>query len=101
MDEFVRRIVESLTTDSRRLCVVRNPDGFLLGIDTQQRVLTASGLLLLPVNSGIELRVRYELEDKHSDQKVCYIMDQIDEILPDIKSGSSDISSDVTIMQGI
>ena len=86
MDEFVHRIVESLTTDGRRLSVVRNPDGFLLGVDTQQKVLTTSGLLLLPVNSGIELRVRYELEDKHSDQKVCYIMDHIDDILPDIKS---------------
>ena len=86
MDEFVRRIVESLTTDGRRLSVVRNPDGFLLGVDTQQKVLSASGLLLLPVNSGIELRVRYELEDKHSEQKVCYIMDHIDEKLPDIKS---------------
>ena len=43
MDEFVRRIVESLTTDGRRLSVVRNPDGFLLGVDTQQKVLTASG----------------------------------------------------------
>ena len=69
MDEFVHRIVESLTTDGKRLSVVRNPDGFLLGVDTQQKVLTTSGLLLLPVNSGIELRVRYELEDKHSDKR--------------------------------
>ena len=43
-------------------------------------------MLLLPVNSGIELRVRYELEDKYSNQKVCYIVNHIDEILPDIKS---------------
>ena len=86
MDEFIRKIVESLTTDEKRLSVVRNPDGFLLGVTTQQKILASSGLLLLPVNSGIELRVRYELEDKYSNQKVCYIINHIDEILPDIKS---------------
>ena len=58
MDEFVRRIVESLTTDGRRLSVVRNPDGFLLGIDTQQKVLTTSGLLLLPVNNLLTLKTQ-------------------------------------------
>ena len=86
MDEFIRKIVETLTTDEKRLSVVRNPDGFLLGVTTQQKILASSGLLLLPVNSGIELRVRYELEDKYSNQKVCYIINHIDEILPDIKS---------------
>lgn len=85
MDEFVRRIVESLTTEGRRLSVVKNPDSFLLEANTQQRVLSESGLLLLPVESGIDLRVRYELIDKHSQKHVCYIMDNIDEILPDIK----------------
>ena len=61
MDDFVRKIVESLTVDGKRLSVVKNPDGFLCGADTQQKVLTESGLLLLPITSGLELRVRYEL----------------------------------------
>lgn len=86
MDEFVRRIVESLTVDGKRLSAVKNPDGFLRGADTQQKVLAESGLLLLPLTSGLELRVRYELEDRYSENHVCYIMDNIDEILPDIKS---------------
>lgn len=86
MDEFVRRIVEGLTLNGKRLSVVKNPDGFLKGADTQQKVLTESGLLLLPITSGLELRIRYELEDRCSENRVCYIMDNINEILPDIKS---------------
>lgn len=86
MDEFVHRIVKCLTTEAMRLSVVKNPDGFLCAADTQQKVLDESGLLLLPIASGIELRVRYELEDKHSENHVCYIVDNTDEILPDIKS---------------
>ena len=86
MDDFVRKIVESLTADGKRLSVVKNPDRFLHRVDTQQKVLTESGLLLLPITSGLELRVRYELEDRYSENHVCYVMDNIDEILPDIKS---------------
>lgn len=71
MDEFVHRIVKCLTTEAMRLSVVKNPDGFLCAADTQQKVLDESGLLLLPIASGIELRVRYELEDKHSENHVC------------------------------
>ena len=86
MGEFVRRIVEWLTAEGKRLSVVKNPDGFLLRADTQETVYNESGLLLLPIKSGIELRVRYELQDKQSDQRVCYIMEHPDDVLPDIKS---------------
>ncbi len=85
MDDFIRRIVDSLTKESSRLSVVKNPDGFLKDANTQQKVLAECGLLLLPVNSSLELRVRYELEDKDSENRICYIMDNISEILPDIK----------------
>ena len=84
MANLVQNIVNCLTTDGCRLSVVKNPDGFLLRPDTQQRVLASDGLLLLPINSSLELRVRYELEDKYSDNRVCYIMDNIDDILPDM-----------------
>lgn len=86
MDNFVCKIVECLITEGKRLSVVKNPDGFLLGVDTQQKVLAESGLLLLPIASGLELRVRYELEERYSENRVCYVMDNVDEILPDIKS---------------
>ncbi|WP_106830574.1 PglZ domain-containing protein [Parabacteroides pacaensis] len=85
MDEFVQKVVDSLTAKGKRLSIVRNPDGFLLRPDTQQNVLDKSGLLLLPVSSSIELRVRYELSDKNSNNKVCYIMNTPHELLPDLK----------------
>ncbi|MBQ4549126.1 MAG: PglZ domain-containing protein [Bacteroidales bacterium] len=85
MDEFVGKIIDCLTTKNRRMSIVRNPDGFLLRDDTKQ-VLGENGLVLLPVKSGIELRVRYELMDKFSSNKICYIIDEIDSILPDIKT---------------
>jgi hypothetical protein len=84
MDEFIQKIVDCVTTDSKRLSIVKNPDGFLLRADTQQKVLAGSGLLLLPINNSLELRVRYELEDRHSCRKVCYIMDDVTSVLPDI-----------------
>lgn len=86
MDNFIQRIVECVTSKSSRISIVINPDGFLSRSDTQVEVLKRSGLLLLPVCSSIELRVRYELYDKSSDSKVCYIVDSFDNILPDIKS---------------
>lgn len=85
MDEFVRKIVNSLTTEGKRLSIVRNPDGFLLHPGTQQSVLNEGGLLLLPINNSLELRVRYELTDKNSKDRVCYIMDNPNEVLPDMK----------------
>lgn len=86
MDELVGKIVEALTASNRRLSAVTNPDGFLLRDDTQKKILSESGLLLLPIKSSINLRVRYELVDKFSNEKVCYIVDNIEDILPDIKS---------------
>ena len=50
MGEFVRRIVEWLTAEGKRLSVVKNSDGFLLRADTQETVYNESGLLLLPIN---------------------------------------------------
>lgn len=86
MDEFIHRIVNSLTVTDRRLSVVKNPDSFLCAADIQQKVLSESGLLLLPVASAFELRIRYELEDRDTSNSVCYITNDIDSILPDIKS---------------
>ena len=84
MDEMIQKIDERLTGKGKRLSVVCNPDGFLKRPDTQQEVLNACGLLLLPIISSLELRIRYELTDKDSNERVCYIMDNINDILPDI-----------------
>lgn len=84
MDKMIRKIEERLTSRSKRLSVVCNPDGFLKRPDTQQEMLKVCGLLLLPVASSLELRVRYELTDKNSKERVCYIFDSINEVLPDV-----------------
>lgn len=84
MDELIYKIEKKLTGEGKRLSVVSNPDGFLKRPDTQQEVLKTCGLLLLPVSSSLELRVRYELTDKNSNERICYIMDNAKDILPDI-----------------
>ena len=60
MDEFGHKIISNLTVEGRRLSRVRSTDGFLLRPDTQQHLLKL-GLLLLPIETSIEWRVRYEL----------------------------------------
>lgn len=85
MDEFIRRLEQRLTGEGKRLSIVKNPDGFLQRPDTQQAVFNACGLLLLPISSSIELRVRYELYDKNSQERICYIIDDPSSVLPDIK----------------
>lgn len=84
MDEMIRKIEQRLTGEGKRLSIVCNPDGFLKRPDTQQEMLKACQLLLLPVSSSLELRVRYELTDKDSNERVCYILDNINDVLPDI-----------------
>ena len=84
MDSFIQRIIDSITSETHLISVVNNPDGFLSRPDTQEKILKESGLLLLPIESSIELRVRFELSDKNSGNKVCYIYDDVESILPDI-----------------
>ena len=85
MDELIHRIEEKLSVKGKRLSAVSNPDGFLKRSDTQQMVLENCGLLLLPVTSSLELRIRYELYDKESFDRVCYIIDDLSMILPDME----------------
>ena len=92
MDEFGHKIISNLTVEGRRLSRVRSTDGFLLRPDTQQHLLKL-GLLLLPIETSIEWRVRYELEDKHSGQKVCYITTSDLCPLPDIEHEIIDCGS--------
>lgn len=84
MDKFIEKIVENVGCDGFRLTAVINPDSFLCRADTQENILRESGLLLLPVHSSLELRVRYEITDRWSDQRVCYIIENSTWILPDL-----------------
>lgn len=85
MDEFGNRIVKCLTVDGRRLSMVRTTDDFLLRNDTKEHLLRL-GLQLVPIKSSIQLRVRYEIEDKHSDQRICYVTDDEILLLPDMET---------------
>lgn len=85
MDSLIHRIVENVGANGFRLTAVINPDGFLSRPDTQENVLRESGLLLLPVRSSIELRVRYESTDRWSEDRVCYIIEDLNWILPDLR----------------
>lgn len=84
MDKLVRAIYSRTTIEGKYLTIVRNPDGFLSRTDVQQRVLSDSKLLLLPISSSLELRVRFELYDKDSSTKVCYVVGNTFEMLPDL-----------------
>lgn len=85
MDRFIEEIVDNVGCDGFRLTAVINPDGFLSKADVQENILRESGLLLLPVHSSLELRVRYETTDRWSDERVCYIIEDSSWILPDLK----------------
>lgn len=84
MDRFIDKIVEKVGCNGFRLTAVINPDGFLSRVDTQENILRESKLLLLPVHSSLELRVRYETTDRWSDERVCYIIEYSNWILPDL-----------------
>lgn len=93
MDSLARKIKERVTDSHSRLTMVRNADEFLSRPDTQEAVRREFGVLLLPVRSGVELRVRFEMEDRTSEQKVCYIVSSDIIPLPDMKPFIADKGS--------
>lgn len=84
MDEFVQLIRDKLSDSRSHLTIVRNTDGFLLRPDTQQAMLDKGNILLMPIQSALELRVRYELKDSSSIQTVCYIISHDIALAPDL-----------------
>lgn len=84
MDKFLSEIFSRLCSSSHRITLVKNADGFLSRPDVQQALLKQRALLLLPIGSALELRVRYELNDKDSQDRVCYIIHGNFQIAPDI-----------------
>lgn len=85
MDDFLEALEHRLTTPSKHLTIVCNPDGFLSRPDVQQKMLEGCQLLLLPISNSIELRVRYELTDKQSTERVCYVIDNHFDLMPDLQ----------------
>ena len=84
MDEFVETILQKITRQGCNLSIVKNTDGFLSRVDTQQIFIMEAGITLL-ADSPLALRVHYERWYKGSGERFCYIVNDLDEILPDIK----------------
>ena len=85
MDKFVETILQKITRQGCNLSIVKNTDGFLSRVDTQQIFIKEAGVTLL-ADSPLALRVHYERWYKGSGERFCYIVNDLDEILPDIKA---------------
>lgn len=85
MDKFVETILQKITRQGCNLSIVKNTDGFLSRVDTQQIFIKEAGITLL-ADSPLALRVHYERWYKGSGERFCYIVNDLDEILPDIKA---------------
>ena len=84
MDSFVETILFKITHPGMNLSIVKNTDGFLSRVDTQEVIRKESGIILLPVTS-LALRVHYERWYKGSGERYCYVVNDLDDVLPDIK----------------
>ena len=85
MDKFVETILQKITRQGCNLSIVKNTDGFLSRVDTQQMFIKEADVTLL-ADSPLALRVHYERWYKGSGERFCYIVNDLDEILPDIKA---------------
>lgn len=85
MDKFVETILQKITWQGCNLSIVKNTDGFLSRVDTQQMFIKEAGVTLL-ADSPLALRVHYERWYKGCGERFCYIVNDLDEILPDIKA---------------
>ena len=59
MDKFVETILQKITRQGCNLSIVKNTDGFLSRVDTQQMFIKEAGVTLL-ADSPLALRVHYE-----------------------------------------
>lgn len=84
MDRFVETILQKITRPGYDLSIVKNTDGFLSRVDTQDVFIKEANVTLLP-GSPLALRVHYERWYKGSGQRFCYIVNDLSEVLPDIK----------------
>ncbi len=87
MDSFVETILHKITRQGYNLSIVQNTDGFLSRVDTQDVFIREAGVTLLP-GSPLSLRVHYERWFKGSNEKFCYVVNDLSEILPDIKANA-------------
>lgn len=87
MNSFVETILFKITRPGCNLSIVQNTDGFLSRVDTQDVFIKEAGVTLLP-GSALALRIHYERWFKGSGERFCYIVNDLDEVLPDIKANA-------------
>lgn len=85
MDKFVEAILKKITQTGYNLSIVKNTDGFLHRVDTQEMIRKEANITLL-ADMPLALRIHYERWYKGSGERVCYIVDDLDDVLPDMKS---------------
>lgn len=86
MSAFYRDIAGKIGVPYKRLSIVRNLDGFLSDSAVQRALTTESGVLFVS-GSPLSLRLHFELQYKVAqDTRFCYICEQPDLLLPDIRS---------------
>ncbi len=85
MDKFVETILQKITRTDFNLSIVKNTDGFLSRVDTREEFIKEAGITLLS-DTPLALRVHYERWYKDSGERFCYIVNDLDDILPDIKT---------------
>lgn len=87
MDRFIEAIRKVITAPGKQLSIVRNKGGFLLRDDTLEHLRNESGLEII-TGSQLALRVHFETIYKRrsldDDRTYCYIIDDIDTVLPDM-----------------
>lgn len=86
MSEMLRYIAEKIERTSRRTVLVSDPDGLLAKPEVCARLAEVIERRVLR-SSGLRLRVDYELWVRpNPDAKVCYVVDDIETVMPDIRS---------------
>lgn len=86
MSAFYRDIAGRIGVSYKRLSIVRNLDGFLLDSAVQRALTTESGVIFVS-GSPLSLRFHFELQYKVAqDTRFCYICEQPELLLPDIRS---------------
>lgn len=86
MSAFYRDIAGRIGVPYKRLSIVRNLDGFLSDSAVQRALTTESGVLFVS-GSPLSLRFHFELQYKVAqDTRFCYICEQPELLLPDIRS---------------
>lgn len=81
---FAQKIVSRITVPYNSITVVKNPDGFLATDAVVSWLLQTENVRVVS-GSQLAIRVDYELHGKASEDKIVYLCNQPDSLLPDMR----------------